>query len=54
MKSKFPTPVPEIPVSDLNRAVAYYEQNLGFTVDWNEQELGLAGISKGRCRMFLD
>jgi|SRR5215510_9285653 len=53
MKSKFPGPVPEIPVSDINKAAAYYQGNLGFTIDWSEEEIGLAGISKGNCRMFL-
>ena len=53
MKSKFPGAVPEIPVSDLSKATAYYQSNLGFTLDWNDEELGLAGISKGNCRMFL-
>jgi len=53
MKSKFPGPVPEIPVRDINKAAAYYQRNLGFTLDWGGEELGLAGISKGNCRMFL-
>ena len=53
MNSEFPNPVPEIPVRDLNAALAYYQRNLGFTLDWNAEELGLAGISKGNCRMFL-
>jgi uncharacterized glyoxalase superfamily protein PhnB len=53
MKSEFPGAVPEIPVRDINEAVLYYQDNLGFTLDWGDQELGLAGISKGNCRMFL-
>ncbi|HTG14187.1 MAG TPA: VOC family protein [Blastocatellia bacterium] len=53
MKSEFPGAVPEIPVSDINKAVAYYKDNLGFKVDWGGEELGLAGISRGHCRMFL-
>ena len=53
MKLEFPGAVPEIPVRDINGAAAYYENNLGFTVDWSDEELGLAGISKGDCRMFL-
>ncbi len=53
MKSEFPGAVPEIPVSDLNRAAHYYQRNLGFTLDWSNEELGLAGISKGDCRIFL-
>jgi hypothetical protein len=31
MKPEFPVPVPEIPVRDINKAVAYYQRNLGFT-----------------------
>jgi hypothetical protein len=53
MKLEFPGAVPEIPVRDINEAAAYYENSLGFTVDWGGEELGLAGISKGDCRMFL-
>jgi predicted lactoylglutathione lyase len=53
MKLEFPGAVPEIPVRDINEAAAYYEKNLGFTVDWGDEALGLAGISKGDCRMFL-
>jgi uncharacterized glyoxalase superfamily protein PhnB len=53
MTSKFPGAVPEIPVRDIDEAAAYYEGSLGFTVDWVGKELGLAGISKGDCRIFL-
>ena len=53
MTSEFPAAVPEIPVSDLLGAAAYYQNSLGFTVDWSDDELGLAGISKGDCRLFL-
>lgn len=53
MKSEFPGAVPELPVSDLTEAAAYYQNNLGFTLDWRDDELGLAGISKDHCRIFL-
>jgi hypothetical protein len=53
MTSRFPSAVPEIPVRNIDEAAVYYESNLGFTVDWGGEELGLAGISKGNCRMFL-
>jgi len=53
MKSEFPGAIPEIPVRDINEATAYYQNILGFTLDWSDEELGLAGISKGNCRMFL-
>ena len=53
MKSELPGPIPEIPVKDIAAAAVYYENNLGFTLDWGSEELGLAGISKGNCRLFL-
>lgn len=53
MKHEFPGAVPEIPVSDINKATAYYESSLGFSIDWSGEDGGIAGISKGRCRMFL-
>lgn len=53
MKSEFPGAVPEIPVRDVATAAAYYQKNLGFSLDWGDEQLGLAGISKGNCRMFL-
>jgi predicted lactoylglutathione lyase len=53
MRNAFPGPVPEIPVSDINKATAYYETSLGFKTDWGGAEGGIAGISNGHCRMFL-
>jgi predicted lactoylglutathione lyase len=53
MTSTFPGAVPEIPVSDIKEAADYYESKLGFTVDWGGEELGLVGISRGNCRLFL-
>jgi len=49
----FPGAVPEIPVADVDRAAAYYQNQLGFTIDWGGEDGGIAGISKGSCRMFL-
>ena len=53
MKHEFPAAVPEIPVTDMNAALHYYEGKLGFSIDWGGAEGGIAGISKGHCRMFL-
>jgi len=53
MKNEFPTPVPEIPVTDMNQALDYYKHKLGFNIDWGGADGGIAGISKGHCRMFL-
>jgi uncharacterized glyoxalase superfamily protein PhnB len=50
----FPGAIPEVPVSDMSAALEYYERRLGFTIDWGDEgDGGIAGISKGNCRMFL-
>ena len=49
----FPAAVPEIPVTSIDTALDYYSKRLGFTVDWGDQDGGIAGISKGDCRLFL-
>ncbi len=48
-----PGAVPEIPVSDIAAATAYYRDHLSFTVDWIEADIDLAGISRDGCRLFL-
>jgi predicted lactoylglutathione lyase len=53
MNPEFPAAVPEIPVSDINKAALYYVNNLGFKMDWGDEDGGIAGISNGHCRMFL-
>jgi len=53
MKSEFPPAVPEIPVSDVNKAADYYHHKLGFHLDWVGEDGRIAGISQGQCRMFL-
>ena len=53
MNPEFPAAVPEVPVRDISRAAEYYEKNLGFKIDWGGEDGGIAGISKGNCRIFL-
>jgi predicted lactoylglutathione lyase len=54
VKTDFPSAIPEIPVSDICVAVDYYCRNLGFDLDWGgDEEGGIAGISRGSCRLFL-
>ena len=53
MKFEFPSAVPEIPVNNIDDSVLYYRDCLGFTLDWGDEQLGLAGISQGNCRIFL-
>jgi predicted lactoylglutathione lyase len=53
MNDEFPAAVPEIPVSNIDRAATYYKDNLGFSIDWVGEDGSIAGISRGWCRMFL-
>jgi catechol 2,3-dioxygenase-like lactoylglutathione lyase family enzyme len=49
----FPSAVPEIPATDVDKAIAYYVDRLGFTLDWGDDEGGIAGVSRGNCRLFI-
>jgi predicted lactoylglutathione lyase len=53
MLTHFPQVVPEMPVSDVEKAAEYYVNLLGFHFDWSNDEDGIGGISQGECRMFL-
>jgi len=52
-RENFPAAVPEIPVSNVDKAADYYVNVLGFRFDWGNDEGGIGGISQGACRMFL-
>jgi uncharacterized glyoxalase superfamily protein PhnB len=49
----FPAAVPEVPVANIDKAAEYYVNALGFTFDWGGEQGGIAGISRGNCRLFL-
>lgn len=49
----FPAPCPEIPVANLTAALVHYRNRLGFTVDWSDEDIGLAGLSRGGARLFM-
>ena len=49
----FPAPVPEVPAANVDKAAAYYVDTLGFTLDWGDDQGGIAGISRGNCRLFI-
>ena len=49
----FPAPVPEIPATSVEKSAAYYVNALGFTLDWGDDKGGIAGISRGNCRLFI-
>ena len=53
MPARFPSAIPEIPVSNVEKAAEYYVNVLGFRFDWGNNEGGIGGISQGECRMFL-
>ena len=53
MIPELPGAVPEIPVSDIAAATAYYRDCLSFSVDWVEADIALAGVSRDNCRLFL-
>lgn len=50
---RIPPVCPEVPVSALATAAAYYRDRFGFTIDWADEVLGLAGVSRGETRLFL-
>ena len=49
----FPAAVPELPVASVDKAAAYYVSVLGFTLDWGDDKGGIAGVSRGDCRLFI-
>jgi uncharacterized glyoxalase superfamily protein PhnB len=53
MLAHLPPAVPEIPVSNVEKAAEYYVTVLGFHFDWGNNQGGIGGISLGDCRMFL-
>ena len=53
MTPRIPTPVPEIPVSDVAASITYYQHQLGIGCDWGGVADDLAGLSRDECRLFL-
>jgi hypothetical protein len=47
MLTRFPQAVPEIPVSNVEKAAEYYVKVLGFCFDWGNDQGGIGGISRG-------
>jgi predicted enzyme related to lactoylglutathione lyase len=51
MATKLPAPVPQIPVSNLDRAISFYQSR--HALDWKYED-GIAGVSREEARLFLD
>lgn len=49
----FPAAITEIPAANVDKAAAYYVSALGFTLDWGDDRGGIAGVSRGNCRLFI-
>jgi uncharacterized glyoxalase superfamily protein PhnB len=49
----FPAAVPEIPAANVDKSAAYYVNTLGFTFDSGDDQGGIAGVSRGNCRLFI-
>ncbi len=49
----FPAAVTEIPAASVDKAVSYYVNQLGFILDFGNEQGGIAGISRGNCRLFI-
>ena len=48
-----PALLPEIPAANVEKAAACYVNTLGFTLNRGDDQGGIAGISKGDCRLFI-
>jgi len=53
MKSIFHQPVPELPVKDVEKAQAFYRDNLEFTVAWTDPSKLIGAVSKDEAAIFL-
>lgn len=53
MAEEFPSAVPEMPVANIDEAARYYQECLGFTKGWGDDEGGIGQVSRGGCRIFL-
>jgi DNA-binding transcriptional MerR regulator len=45
--------MPQLPVHDLDRSIAYYEEALGFQLAWRTADAGLAAVASGWVEMLL-
>ena len=43
--------IPVLPVSDMRRAIQFYIERLGFTLDWNSETV--CSVSRDNCHIML-
>jgi predicted enzyme related to lactoylglutathione lyase len=46
-------PVPELPVTDVERAQQYYRDVLGFDIGWLDPSKEIGAVSRGEVAIFL-
>jgi uncharacterized glyoxalase superfamily protein PhnB len=47
------TPVPELPVTDVERAQRYYRDVLGFEINWLDPSKDIGAVSRGPVVLFF-
>lgn len=47
------SPVPELPVADVERAQHYYRDTLGFEIGWLYPDKGIGAVSRGKIAIFF-
>jgi len=51
--TSFNTPVPELPVADVERAQAYYRDAFGFEIGWIEPDKGIGAVNRDHTAIFF-
>jgi len=53
MSAQFSSPVPELPVEDVERAQQHYRDVLGFTVAWLYENKAIGAVSRDHAAIFF-
>jgi len=53
MGPRIPTPIPQIPVRDLEQAISFYQSRLGFELNWKHEDC-IAGLSRDDARVVIE
>jgi catechol 2,3-dioxygenase-like lactoylglutathione lyase family enzyme len=51
--TKIGSPVPELPVADVERAQHYYRDSLGFQIAWLEPDKSIGAVLRGNATFFF-